>query len=38
MITTFIDMDGVTQTTTTDILYTFVEFLHSKYKLLRVGD
>ena len=32
------DKDGVTQTTTKGILYTFVVFLHSKYDLIHVDD
>jgi len=35
---TFIDKDDVTQTTTGGIVYTFVEFLKSKYEPLHVGD
>jgi hypothetical protein len=38
MITTIMDKDGVTQTTTRGILHTFVAFLQSKYDLIHVDD
>ena len=38
MITSIIDKDGVTQTTTRGILQTFVAFLQSKYEIIPVDD
>ena len=38
MITSIIDKDGVTQTTTRGILHTFVSFLQSKYELIQLDD
>jgi len=38
MITSAIDKDGVTQTTSRGILHTYVEFLQSKYDPIQVDD
>jgi hypothetical protein len=38
MVTSVIDKDGVTQTTTRDILHTFVDFLLHKYGPIVLDD
>lgn len=38
MVTSIIDKDGVTQTTTRDVLHTFVDILISKYSPVALND